>query len=182
MGLFNSRKSKDEYEEIYEDDHEYEELDESEDVEEVIEKLRGTIKSGDCLLCHGKNTMHYEGNCFVCSKCNEAVSENMYYRWAAGYPVDLTDEYGRPWCDSSYEDFYDEEGDIALVRCDHCLNGFVRWKDGQYICPECGEIMPRAELFNAIGVEPLGPKCVTCDELFPGCISCPHGYVEEEDF
>lgn len=48
MGLFGSGKKKDEYDIIYddEDSRNYEELDENEDPEEVIERLRGTIGRG----------------------------------------------------------------------------------------------------------------------------------------
>lgn len=62
MGLFgNGRKKKDEYDVIYddEDSRNYEELDENEDHEEVIERLRGTIGRGDCLYCNGKNTIYF---------------------------------------------------------------------------------------------------------------------------
>lgn len=44
------------------------------------------------MLCNGKNTMKYEGNCFICSKCHEGVSENLYYVWAAGFDIE-DDEY-----------------------------------------------------------------------------------------
>lgn len=95
MGLFGNRK-RDEYDRIYdydvEDSRNYEELDENEDPEEAIEKLRGTIGRGDCLYCSGHNTMEYEGNiCFVCSKCGKSVHEDIYYRWAAGYPIEFGD-------------------------------------------------------------------------------------------
>lgn len=97
MALFDFlKKEKDEYSEIYgydeEDSRNYEELDENEDPEDVIDRLRGTIGRGDCLLCGAHNAMTYEGNiCFVCSKCRGSVHEDIYYRWAAGYPIDFND-------------------------------------------------------------------------------------------
>ena len=39
--------------------------------------------------------------------------------------------------------------------------------------------MSRSEFFNAIGAEPPGPECVDCNNLYPGCIICPYGYVKE---
>jgi hypothetical protein len=90
------RKKRDEYDIIYnydiEDSRNYEELYEDEDPEEVIERLRGTIASGDCVYCGGKNTMEYVGDiCFVCSKCGMSVHEDVYYRWAAGYDLEFED-------------------------------------------------------------------------------------------
>ena len=63
-------------------------------------------------------------------------------------------------------------------NCPYC-NTEIRWKDGQYICPNCGEVMSRSEFFNAIGAEPPGPECVDCNNLYPGCIICLYGYVKE---
>lgn len=87
---------RDEYDRIYdydaEDSRNYEELTENEDPEEVIDRLRNTIGRGDCLYCGGKNTMEYEGNiCFICTECNNSVHEDLYYRWLAGYPVEVED-------------------------------------------------------------------------------------------
>lgn len=91
-------KFNDEYKEIYtpddEDSRSYEEVNENEEPEDIIKRLKGTIKSGDCLYCGGKNTMTYEGNiCFVCSKCKKSTHENIYYLWAAGHPVEIDDEW-----------------------------------------------------------------------------------------
>ena len=38
----------------------YEELDENDDPDEAIVKLRGTIGRGDCLYCGAKNAIEYE--------------------------------------------------------------------------------------------------------------------------
>lgn len=94
MGLQRSKKKKDEYDVIYEYDSEdtrnYEELDENEDPEEAVERLRGIIGRGDCLYCGGKNAMEYEGHiCFICSMCGKSVHEDLYYRWAAGYDIEI---------------------------------------------------------------------------------------------
>lgn len=85
---------KDTYEDIYdygiEDNTRYEELDENEDIEDIIEKLRGTIGRGDCLYCGSKNSMIYEGDiCFICKKCGKSVHEDIYYRWAAGEEIEF---------------------------------------------------------------------------------------------
>lgn len=95
MSLFGSNK-KDEYDRIYnyddEDSRNYEELDENEDIEDIIESLRDTIGRGDCIYCGASNAMEYEGNiCFICSKCGKSVHEDLYYRWAAGDSVVLED-------------------------------------------------------------------------------------------
>lgn len=176
-----SKKKKDEYEEIYDngDDNgiDYSDLDENEDPEEAIEEIRGTIESGDCIYCNGRNTMKYDGSiCFVCSKCRRSTHEDIYYRWVAGYSIEFE---GDKFYDESYEDVWTEDGDV--VNCDELYcNGEIRWRDGQYICPECGQIMSRAVFFNHIGADPPGKECVTCNELYPGCISCPRGYVKDK--
>lgn len=87
---------KDEYDIIYnydiEDNMKYNELDENEVSQDVIEQLRNTIGRGDCLYCGGKLTMEYDGHiCFICSECGMSVHEDTYYRWAAGYPVEFED-------------------------------------------------------------------------------------------
>lgn len=98
MGLFGFGKKKDEYDEIYGDDIfdngdddgiDYSELDQyefEEDVDNIINKMRGTIQEGDCLYCNAKNAMKYDGSiCFICSKCNWSAHEDVYYTWVAGY-------------------------------------------------------------------------------------------------
>ena len=97
MGLFGFGKSKDEYNDIYDngddDGIDYSELDGyefEESIDEAIDRLRGTIGRGDCLYCNAKNGMKYDGFiCFICSECGNSVHEDTYYRWAAGYPVDF---------------------------------------------------------------------------------------------
>ena len=89
-------KKRDEYDIIYnydaEDSRCCEDLDENEDPEEVIDKLRNTIGRGDCIYCDAKNGMEYVGNiCFICSKCGKSVHEDVYYRWLAGYPIEFED-------------------------------------------------------------------------------------------
>lgn len=85
-------KKKDEYDLIYNNDLDYEELDETETEDEAIEKIRYTIGRGDCLYCGAKNAMEYEGTiCFICSSCGKSVHEEIYYRWAAGYTIELED-------------------------------------------------------------------------------------------
>ena len=86
-------KKNDEYDVIYEYDFEdsrcYEELDENEDEEEVIDRIKGTIGRGDCMYCGSNNAMEYEGHiCFICNVCGKSVHEDIYYRWAAGYPIE----------------------------------------------------------------------------------------------
>lgn len=62
-------------------------------IEAEIEELRGNVTRGSCLYCHEPNGMIYEGNiCFVCTKCNQSVHEDLYYRWLVGGDIQ-NDEY-----------------------------------------------------------------------------------------
>ena len=64
------------------------------DGEDEIEALRGTIDSGVCLICGEPDGMKFtDGVCFVCSKCGQSVSDETYYRWAAGYETEFDDSY-----------------------------------------------------------------------------------------
>lgn len=74
-----------------------------------------------------------------------------------------------------YDDVYDEDGYYVICAC----GGEIKWKDGIYICPHCGLTMNRSEFFNYIGAEPPGPECITCNNLYPGCVICRHGYIED---
>lgn len=93
MGFFFGRRKNDEYDEIYHGNNmDYEEVDENEDEEEAIERLRGTIGRGDCIICDAHDAMVYDGCCcFICKKCGGSVSEDTYLRWAAGYSVEFED-------------------------------------------------------------------------------------------
>jgi len=90
------------------------------------------------------------------------------------------DSYDRVYgyeLDKSYEEVFDEDGNS--VNCDLC-NGYIAWHEGQYVCPECGRTMSRRDFFEHIGSVPPGPECETCSNLYPGCVICPHGYVEDD--
>lgn len=93
--MYGSGKKKDEYDRIYNyesNEIDYEEPDENEDPEVVIDRLRNTIGRGDCLYCNSKHAMEYDGQiCFICKMCGRSVHEDIYYRWAAGYLIDLED-------------------------------------------------------------------------------------------
>lgn len=73
---------------------------------------------------------------------------------------------------------YDEDGDT--VECDWCGQELI-WKNGEYYCPGCEEIWSREKFFDYIGADPPGDECYDCDNLYPGCIACPHGYADDED-
>lgn len=80
------------YEYDFEDSRRYEELDENEDMDEIMERLKGTIGRGDCIYCGASNGMEYEGHiCFICKSCGKSVHEDIYYRWAAGYTIEIED-------------------------------------------------------------------------------------------
>ena len=72
--------------EYYDDDDEF-------IIEEAVDKLRGTIAYGDCIYCGAHHAMKYEGDiCFVCDKCGRSIYEDLYYRWAAGYEVEMDED------------------------------------------------------------------------------------------
>lgn len=77
---------------------------------------------------------------------------------------------------AEYEDVYNENGDA--VFCDTCGEE-IRWKDGVYFCMGCGKRMSRTVFFDYIGATPPGLECLNCDNLYPGCMTCPFGYVNE---
>ncbi|MGN1370922.1 MAG: hypothetical protein ACI4XM_01385 [Candidatus Coprovivens sp.] len=52
--------------------------------------------------------------------------------------------------DETYENVYDVDGDS--VYCDYC-NSEIKWKDGEYICPNCGQVMNLDTFLNYIGVD-----------------------------
>lgn len=89
----------------------------------------------------------------------------------------IVDEYGFNF--PGYDEVYDEFD--SYVPCDgYQCNAKVMFHNGRYECPKCGKIFDRADFFAYIGANPPGPKCVTCDNLYPGCITCPHGYVKDD--
>lgn len=86
------------YSELYES-----EVEEDEDEDEIIRRLKGTVQSGDCMYCGAKNAMKYEGNiCFVCKKCGMSTHEDSYYLWLSGYDIEYDD--GSSYDDEDYDD------------------------------------------------------------------------------
>lgn len=105
------------------------------------------------------------------------------------FDIDEYDGYYEPVRDNPYLDpydeylmdyyeAYDEEGETVCCDCGRT----IKYSDGKYFCPTCDREYSRAEFFEMIGAEPPGPNCITCDNLYPGCDSCPYGYVEEDDY
>lgn len=74
---------------------------------------------------------------------------------------------------------FDEDGNE--VHCPLCGGPMIFDSNNRYVCSECQTIMERGEFFDYIGVESLGPECLTCNSLYPGCEMCPYGYVVEEN-
>lgn len=77
-----------------------------------------------------------------------------------------------------YEDIYDEDG--YPVICDLC-GGEMKGKDNGCVCPKCGRQMDRETFFGYIGAEPPGPECIRCENIYPGCIICPYGHIEDSE-
>lgn len=76
---------------------------------------------------------------------------------------------------AEYDDVYDENGGAVYCEC----GAEICWRDGVYICPQCGKTMSRQTFFDYIGAKPLGEACLRCDNLYPGCMSCPYGYLND---
>ena len=169
--LSTEDRKEEETDELYFED----DLSDDELVKKKLEKVNG-ITSGDCYRHICKGTMTLESDvCFVCDHCGISVPKELYYMWLIGETdLESGDNYdGVP----GYSDVFTEDGDE--VFCDWC--GIeIKWKDGQYVCPNCGQEMTREIFFNYIGANPPGKECITCDELYPGCMECPHGYLTEE--
>lgn len=70
---------------------------------------------------------------------------------------------------------YDADGNE--VSCPICNGEVIYDADNNYICFRCKTIIQRDDFFELIGVKPAGPKCSTCKNIYPGCDSCPYGYV-----
>ena len=82
------RGSDDLYDFEEDDSRNYEEF----GTEDTSDKLRGRIKKGTCLYCGAKNGMIYDGgSCFICNKCQNSVSEDIYYEWASGQNIEFED-------------------------------------------------------------------------------------------
>lgn len=92
------------------------------------------------------------------------------------YESEFEDEDEVQFDGDLYEDVYDEDG--FPVVCDIC-GSEVKWKEGHYICLECGKEFERTEFFNYIGTEAPGPECASCDNLYPGCQICKYGYIKD---
>lgn len=95
--------------------------------------------------------------------------------------AELVDDYEKHIFDPSYEEIYDMDGNSAYLECDLC-GEWVKFKNGEYVCPNCGKVYSRDEVFNAVGLDPLGPMCPTCSSKFPGCSFCPYGYGVDDTF
>lgn len=107
---------------------------------------------------------------------NSTNQNNDYYEY---YDVGESSEFGQSEyeLDEDYADVYDEDGDSVI--CDFC-GGRIKFENGEYVCPDCGQTMSRETFFNYIGADIPGDECLNCDSLYPGCTQCPHGYFEED--
>ncbi len=126
---------------------------------------RGDTDNGPCYrhICSG--TMYLEDDvCFVCDTCGMSVAKELYLEYLNGN-VDLED--GDDFEDvPDYDPVYDEEGQD--VPCPDCMTP-LKYHDEQYTCPRCDIVMTREEFFSYIGAEPLGEKCMSCNENYAYC-------------
>ena len=89
--------------------------------------------------------------------------------------VDYTKLYGE-----GYDDVYDEDGnEVSGAQCSSEL--LFNHNNGSYHCPSCNQELSREEFFNFIGAELPGPLCVSCGSSYPGCGTCPYGYIDEDE-
>lgn len=131
------------------------------------------VAGGDCPFCHGSGTMFMlDDKCYACSNCAHTMLSEYYEAWCNGENIEVETVY-----DESYEEIYDEDGSEAYVICNYCRTN-IRFKDGQYICPNCNTVIDRATYFNYIGANPPSEKCLSCDSNYPHCIWCPNGYKQ----
>lgn len=81
---------------------------------------------------------------------------------------------------SQFSEAYDEEGNSFC--CPNCGDEmYFKDNENTFVCLACGHEMDRQEYLGYIGADLPGEECRTCDSLYPGCISCPYGYVDEDD-
>ncbi len=92
-------------------------------------------------------------------------------RYADIYKIDAYDEY--------VNGAYDEDGNGA--DCDDC-SGEMFFRNGKWVCRNCGRVMTRSEFLNHIGAEPPGSRCITnCHENYPLCKKCCKVYEIDPD-
>lgn len=75
------------------------------------------------------------------------------------YRIDAADDF--------FNGAFDEDGDC--VECDICQEGRLRFRNGNWVCQDCGNVINRPEYFNYIGAEPPGEDCITCNNNYPLC-------------
>lgn len=81
---------------------------------------------------------------------------------------------------SQFDEAYDEDGDS--VTCPNCGDSlYFKEAENTYVCLSCGYELERDNFLDYIGADVPGEECKTCDNLYPGCISCPYGYVDDDD-
>lgn len=81
----------------------------------------------------------------------------------------------------NYSEVSDEQGlSVLCPSCDDQL--YFNEAENIFVCLGCGYEMSRQDFLEYIGAEPPGEECKTCDSLYPGCMWCDHGYVDEDEF
>ncbi len=124
------------------------------------------VTSGKCYrhICPG--TMTLESNiCFICNYCGTSVAKESYYEWIKGADLEYGDDFENF---PDYDYVYDEDGNDVPCNEYHC-ESYIKYHDGQYVCPYCDKVMTRMEFFDYIGAKPLGEKCLICDNNYPSC-------------
>lgn len=101
--------------------------------------------NGTCPFCDAMNSMSLgEDNYLTCTACDQRLPIEVYRDWLRGVAgKDLISEF-----DIRYEPVYDTEGNS--VPCD-CCDYYLKYKDGEYVCPNCGRTLTREDFLNYIG-------------------------------
>lgn len=133
----------------------------------------------ECPYCHALGALeieeHDDGNLYYCHNCKLVLDQDDYDALNDGEELIFEDDAGfmvvdpREYCDIAV-DLEDED-----ARC-ICGDRIYFTRDGQYKCPRCKTIYSREEFMSMIGAEPFGPECLTCNNNFPRCFICQHGY------
>lgn len=173
MSIFKNRKKRsankaaDEYESLYFYD--------VEDNKTYVKKIDHKV-FGICPRCGASGGINgnsmgwssYMGEHYICSVCGYAITSDTYNNWLSGDVI---------WDQEDWSDIFpvvhDDYG--QEMRCENC-GAYLTFQDGSYRCPVCKKQLSRKEYFNYIQAEPPGPECITCDQSYPQCDHCPHGY------
>lgn len=167
--------------------------------DELYDLKKGKEKDLRCPYCGSPALSYIEGS-FRCDECEmyiterdyilnkygriniaadedfeEIVERNLLYRGGKTIGEDVFD-----WCSEDPDSPH--QGDH--YPCKECSGiHYIRFnpKNNEYFCRHCGKRYSRREFINIYEIPVMGEDCYTCDECFPGCSHCHHGYDVDFD-